>query len=132
MNHRAIWAIYRFEMVRFTGTIVQSLFAPVVSTALCFIVFGSAIGSNMADIDGIGYGSYLVPGLVMLSVLTESVTNSSFAIYMPKFQGTIYEILSAPVSGFEIVLGYVGAAVSKSALLGAIILLTARCFTSFR
>jgi ABC-2 type transport system permease protein len=131
MNTRAIWAIYKFEIIRFSGTIVQSLFAPVVSTSLYFIVFGSAIGSKMSDIDGISYGSYLVPGLVMLSVLTESVTNASFAIYMPKFQGTIYEVLSAPVSGFEIVAGYVGAAVSKSMLLGAIILLTARFFVNY-
>ncbi len=131
INHRAIAAIYKFEMIRFMGTIVQSLFAPVVSTSLYFIVFGSAIGSKISDVDGIGYASYLVPGLVMLSILTESVTNASFGIYMPKFTGTIYEILSAPVSAFEIVVGYVGAAVSKSALLGAIILATARFFVPY-
>lgn len=131
MNYRAIAAIYKFEMVRFMGTIVQSLFAPVISTSLYFIVFGSAIGSKISDVDGVGYAAYLVPGLVMLSVLTESVTNASFGIYMPKFTGTIYEILSAPVSTLEIVLGYVGAAVSKSALLGTIILITARCFVSY-
>jgi ABC-2 type transport system permease protein len=110
---------------------VQSLFAPVISTALYFIVFGSAIGSKMSDIGGVSYASYLVPGLVMLSVLTESLTNASFAIYMPKFQGTIYEILSAPISGLEIVMGYVGASVSKSVFLGGVILLTARFFVSY-
>jgi ABC-2 type transport system permease protein len=103
----------------------------VISTALYFIVFGSAIGSKMSDIGGVSYASYLVPGLVMLSVLTESLTNASFAIYMPKFQGTIYEILSAPISGLEIVMGYVGASVSKSVFLGGVILLTARFFVSY-
>ena len=131
MNYRAILAIYKFEMVRFMDTIVQSLFAPVVSTSLYFIVFGSAMGSKISEVDGIGYAAYLVPGLVMLSVLTESVTNASFGIYMPKFTGTIYEILSAPDSALEIVLGYVGAAVTKSMLLGAIILLTARFFVHY-
>ncbi len=131
MNHRAVWAIYTFEMGRFKDTIVQSLFAPVMSTSLYFIVFGSAIGSKMADIDGVGYGAYLVPGLTMLSVLQESVSNASFGIYMPRFTGTIYEILSAPVSAFEIILGYVGAAASKSTILGAVILLTARFFVSY-
>ena len=131
MNYRAIWSIYRFEMARFSDTIVQSLFAPVLSTSLYFIVFGSAIGSKMTDIDGVGYGAYLVPGLTMLSVLTESVSNASFGIYLPKFTGTIYEILSAPVSAFEIVAGYVGAAATKSTLLGSIILVTARFFVPY-
>src|ERR1700722_20324865 len=131
MNYRGVLAIYKFEMARFLDTIIQSLFAPVLSTSLYFIVFGSAIGTKMTDIDGVGYGAYLVPGLTMLSVLTESITNASFGIYMPKFQGTIYEILSAPISAFEIVLGYVGASVSKSMLLGAIIFATARCFVPY-
>src|ERR1700729_3729202 len=131
MNLRGIWAIYKFEMVRFLETVVQSLLAPVMSTSLYFIVFGTAIGSNMADIDGVSYGAYLVPGLTMLSVLTESVSNASFGIYMPKFTGTIYEILSAPISAFEIILGYVGASVTKTVILGAIILITARFFVSY-
>jgi ABC-2 type transport system permease protein len=131
MNFRGIWAIYKFEMVRFFETIVQSLLAPVISTSLYFIVFGSAIGSSIADIEGVSYGAYLVPGLTMLSVLTESISNASFGIYLPKFTGTIYEILSAPMSAFETVTGYVGASASKSVILGTIILLTARCFVTF-
>ena len=131
MNYRAVWAIYKYEMGRFGDTIIQSLFAPVLSTALYFIVFGNAIGSKMNDIDGVTYGAYLVPGLTMLSVLTESVTNASFGIYLPKFTGTIYEILSAPISALEIVLGYVGAAASKAILLGVIILVTARFFVPY-
>ena len=131
MNYRGIWAIYKFEMARFLDTIIQSLFAPVLSTSLYFIVFGAAIGTKMTDIDGVGYGAYLVPGLTMLSVLTESITNASFGIYFPKFTGTIYEILSAPISAFEIVMGYVGASVTKSVLLGMIILLTARFFVPY-
>lgn len=131
MNYRAVWSLYQYEMTRFTDTIIQSLFAPVISTSLYFIVFGSAIGSRMTDVDGVGYGAFLVPGLTMLSVLTESISNASFGIYLPKFQGTIYEILSAPISAFEIVLGYVGASVTKSMLLGAIILGTARFFVSY-
>jgi len=131
MNWRAVWSIYSFEMARFGDTIIQSLFAPVISTSLYFIVFGSAIGSKMTDVDGVGYGAFLVPGLTMLSILTESITNASFGIYMPRFMGTIYEILSAPISSFEIVMGYVGASVSKSMMLGAIILLTARFFVPY-
>jgi ABC-2 type transport system permease protein len=131
MNYRAVWSLYKFEMARFSDTIIQSLFAPVISTSLYFVVFGSAIGSKMTDVDGVGYGAFLVPGLTMLSVLTESITNASFGIYMPKFQGTIYEILSAPISAFEIVLGYVGASVTKSMLLGAVILGTARIFVPY-
>src|SRR3984957_20093404 len=132
MNYRGVLAIYKFEMARFLDTIIQSLFAPVLSTSLYFVVFGSAIGTKMTDIDGVGYGAYLVPGLTMLSVLTESISNASFGIYFPKFTGTIYEILSAPISAFEIVLGYVGASVSKSMLLGLIILATSGLFVPIR
>jgi ABC-2 type transport system permease protein len=125
MNWRAVRAIYLFEMHRTWRTLMQSILAPVVSTSLYFVVFGSAIGSHMAKVNGVGYGSFIVPGLIMMSVLTQSVSNASFGIYFPKFVGTIYEILSAPISYFEIVLGYVGAAASKSILLGLIILATA-------
>jgi ABC-2 type transport system permease protein len=131
MNVYAIKAIYQFEMERFLRTLLQSIAAPVISTSLYFIVFGSAIGSRMAEIDGISYAAFIVPGLVMLSILTESISNASFGIYMPKYSGTIYEVLSAPVSPFEIVSGYVGAAASKSIILGLIILGTARLFVSF-
>lgn len=131
MNFYAIKSIYLFEMHRFWRTLFQSIASPVMSTSLYFIVFGSAIGSRMADISGVSYAAFLVPGLIMLSVLTQSLSNASFAIYMPKFSGTIYEILSAPISAFEIVTGYVGAAASKSILLGLIILITARLFVSF-
>jgi len=131
MNLHAIKAIYLFEMARTWRTLMQSITSPVLSTSLYFIVFGSAIGSRMAEIDGVSYGAYIVPGLIMLTVLTESTSNSSFGIYMPKFSGTIYEILSAPISALEIVLGYVGAAASKSIVLGLIILLTARLFVDF-
>lgn len=131
MNIHAIKAIYLFEMARTWRTLMQSIASPVLSTSLYFIVFGSAIGSRMAEIDGISYGAYIVPGLIMLTVLTESTSNSSFGIYMPKFSGTIYEILSAPISALEIVLGYVGAAASKSIVLGLIILATARLFVDF-
>lgn len=130
-NGHAVRAIYRFEMARMWRTIAQSIASPVISTSLYFIVFGSAIGSRMASIDGVSYGAYIVPGLVMLSVLTESISNASFGIYMPKWAGTIYEVLSAPVSAIEIVLGYVGAAASKSVILGAIILITARVFVDY-
>ncbi|MGN6390093.1 MAG: ABC transporter permease [Burkholderiaceae bacterium] len=130
-NSHAVRAIYRFEMARMWRTIAQSIASPVISTSLYFIVFGSAIGSRMASIDGVSYGAYIVPGLVMLSVLTESISNASFGIYMPKWAGTIYEVLSAPVSALEIVLGYVGAAASKSVILGAIILATARVFVDY-
>ena len=131
MNIRAIRAIYGFEMGRLMDTIIQSLLAPVISTSLYFIVFGSAIGSKMTDIDGVGYGAFLVPGLTMMTILNESISNASFGIYMPKFVGTIYEILSAPISAFEIVMGYVGAAATKSVFVGGVILVTARCFVPF-
>jgi ABC-2 type transport system permease protein len=131
LNVYAVRAIYRFEMARTFRTIVQSIAAPVISTSLYFIVFGAAIGGRMAKIDGITYGAFIVPGLIMLSILTESISNGSFGIYMPKWSGTIYEMLSAPVSAFEIVLGYVGAAASKSVMLGVIILTTARLFVPF-
>lgn len=131
MNLHAVHAIYRFEMARTFRTVLQSIASPVISTSLYFIVFGSAIGSRMAEIEGISYGAFIVPGLIMLSLLTESISNASFGIYMPKWTGTIYEVLSAPVSYVEVVIGYVGAAASKSILLGAIILATARCFIPF-
>jgi ABC-2 type transport system permease protein len=131
MNVYAIKAIYRFEMARFFRTLFQSIFSPVISTSLYFIVFGSAIGSRMQQIDGIRYGSFIVPGLIMLNLLSESISNASFGIYMPKWSGTIYEVLSAPVSVFEVVTGYVGAAVTKSVLIGLIILATARMFVPF-
>jgi ABC-2 type transport system permease protein len=128
MNLHAIRAIFMFEMSRTWRTLLQSIAAPVISTSLYFVVFGSAIGSRMAAIDGISYGAFIVPGLIMLSILTQSISNASFGIYMPKFAGTIYELLSAPVSPLEIVLGYVGAAACKSILLGLLILATARLF----
>ena len=131
MNHRAVRAIYQFEMNRTWRTLLQSVVSPVISTSLYFVVFGAAIGSRMADVDGIGYGAFIIPGLVMLSLLTQSISNASFGIYFPKFVGTIYELLSAPVSALEIVLGYVGAAASKSVILGLIILATARLFVPF-
>jgi len=114
MNFYAIGAIYRFEMARFWRTMMQSIASPVLSTSLYFIVFGTAIGSRMMEIDGVSYGAFIVPGLIMLSVLTESISNASFGIYMPKYAGTIYEILSAPISALETVIGYVGAAATKS------------------
>lgn len=131
LNVRAIAAIYRFEMARFFRTLFQSIASPVLSTSLYFIVFGSAIGSRMAEIDGVQYGAFIVPGLIMLSVLTESISNGSFGIYFPKYSGTIYEILSAPISAVEIVAGYVGASATKSLILGLTILLTARLFVDF-
>lgn len=131
MNVHAIKAIYLFEMARTWRTLMQSIASPVLSTSLYFIVFGSAIGSRMANIDGVSYGAFIVPGLIMLSILTESISNASFGIYMPKFTGTIYELLSAPVSAIETVIGYVGAAASKSIIIGTIILLTARVFVDF-
>lgn len=131
MNLYAIRAIYYFEMARTFRTLMQSIASPVLSTSLYFLVFGSAIGSKMVEIDGVSYGAFIVPGMMMLSILTESVSNASFGIYMPKFVGTIYEILSAPISPFEIVAGYVGAAATKSVMLGAIILTTARIFVPF-
>lgn len=131
MNLHAVKAIYLFEMHRWVRTIVQSVAAPVITTSLYFIVFGAAIGSRMPSIDGVSYGAFIVPGLLMLSILTESISNGSFGIYMPKFAGTIYEVLSAPVSAVEVVLGYVGAAATKSVILGLIILATARIFVPF-
>ena len=128
MNWRAAAAIYTFEMSRTGRTLLQSIVSPVISTSLYFVVFGAAIGSRITEIEGISYGSFIVPGLIMLMLLTQSTSNASFGIYFPKFVGTIYEILSAPISPFEIVLGYVGAAASKSIILGLIILATAFCF----
>jgi len=128
MNLRGVWAIYRFEMARTGRTLLQSILAPVISTSLYFVVFGAAIGSRITAVDGVSYGSFIVPGLIMLMLLTQSVSNASFAIYFPRFTGTIYEILSAPVSGFEVVTGYVGAAATKSLIIGLIILGTAALF----
>ncbi len=131
MNFHSIRAIYLFEMARTGRTLMQSIASPVLSTALYFVVFGSAIGSRMVQIDGVSYGAFIVPGLIMLSLMTQSVSNASFGIYMPRFTGTIYEILSAPISALEIVIGYVGAAASKSVILGVLILITARIFVPF-
>ncbi|MEJ0085486.1 MAG: ABC transporter permease [Pseudomonadota bacterium] len=131
MNLHAVRAIYKFELSRTWRTLFQSIATPVISTSLYFVVFGSAIGSRMMSIDGVSYGAYIVPGLIMLTVLMESVSNASFGIYMPKFAGTIYELLSAPVSIAETLLGYVGAAATKSVILGTIILITARLFVPF-
>jgi ABC-2 type transport system permease protein len=131
MNLYAIRAIYGFELSRWFRTLTQSVLAPVISTSLYFVVFGSAIGSRMTAIEGVSYGAFIVPGLMMLSVLTESLSNAAFGIYMPKWAGTIYELLSAPVAWFEAVIGYVGAAATKSVLLGVIILVTARLFVPF-
>lgn len=128
MNIYAVKAIYRYEMARMFRTVVQSIVAPVLSTSLYFVIFGAAIGSRITEIDGISYGSFIVPGLIMLSIMTESISNSSFAIYFPKFTGTIFELLSAPVSYGEIILGYVGAAATKSVIIGSIILATASFF----
>jgi ABC-2 type transport system permease protein len=132
MNYRAISAIYTFEMARTGRTLLQSIVSPVLSTSLYFVVFGAAIGSRIQEIEGVGYGSFIVPGLVMMMLLTQSVSNASFGIYFPRFTGTIYEILSAPVSYVEIVLGYVGAAATKSVILGVIILATAGFFVPLR
>jgi ABC-2 type transport system permease protein len=131
MNLHAIRAIYTFEMARTWRTLMQSIASPVISTSLYFVVFGSAIGSHMISIEGVSYGAFIIPGLIMLTVLTESISNAAFGIYFPKFTGTIYEVLSAPVSPIEIVVGYVGAAASKSVILGTIILITARFFIDF-
>jgi ABC-2 type transport system permease protein len=132
MNLRAIHAIYTFEMARTGRTLLQSIVSPVISTSLYFVVFGAAIGSRITEIEGVSYGAFIVPGLIMLTLLTQSVMNASFGIYFPRFTGTIYELLSAPVSSFEIVLGYVGAAATKSIILGLIILLTAGLFVPLR
>ena len=127
-NRHSVWAIYKFEMARALRTLFQSVVAPVITTALYFVVFGSAIGTRMAQVDGVAYGAFIVPGLVMLSLFTQSISNASFGIYFPKFTGTIYELLSAPVSYLEIVIAYVGAAATKSIALGLIILATAAMF----
>jgi ABC-2 type transport system permease protein len=131
MNTYGVRAIYFFELARWFRTLVQSLLSPVISTSLYFVVFGAAIGSRMAEIEGVSYGAFIVPGLIMLSVLTESISNASFGIYMPRYSGTIYEVLSAPISAMEIVIGYVGAAATKSIMLGLVILATARLFVPF-
>ena len=132
MNTHGVWAIYRFEMARALRTLWQSLVTPVLTTSLYFIVFGGAIGSRMQEVGGVGYGSFIVPGLIMLSLLTQSISNASIGIYFPKFTGTIYELLSAPVSAMEMVLGYVGAAATKSVVLGLIILATSAFFVPLR
>ncbi len=131
MNFYGIAAIYKFEMARTGRTLMQSIASPVLSTSLYFIVFGTAIGARMGDIDGISYGAFIIPGLLMLSLLSESISNASFGIFFPKFSGTIYEVLSAPVSPFEVVAGYVGAAASKSIILGLLILATSRLFVDY-
>ena len=131
MNPHAIRAIYRFEMARAWRTLTQSIISPVISTSLYFVVFGAAIGTRIPEVNGVSYGSFIVPGLIMLSLLTQSISNASFGIYFPRFTGTIYEVLSAPVSYLEIVVSYVGAAATKSIILGAIILVTARLFVPF-
>ena len=132
MNLHAVRAIYGFEMARWWRTLLQSVVSPVISTSLYFVVFGAAIGSRISAVDGVPYGAFIVPGLVMLSLLTQSISNAAFGIYFPRFAGTIYEILSAPVSPFEIVLGYVGAAATKSVILGLIILATSALFVPLR
>lgn len=132
MNFYSVRAIYLFEMARTWRTLLQSVATPVISTSLYFVVFGSAIGSRMVDIDGVSYGAFIIPGLIMLTLLMQSISNASFGIYMPKFSGTIYEVLSAPISYVEIVVGYVGAAATKSVILGLIILVTATFFVDYR
>lgn len=132
MNFYAIRAIYRTEMARMMRTVVQSIVAPVLSTSLYFVIFGAAIGSRITEIDGVSYGAFIVPGLIMLSIFTESLNNASFGIYLPRFTGTIYEVLSAPVSPLEMVLGYVGAATTKSMILGFVILATATLFVPLK
>jgi ABC-2 type transport system permease protein len=131
-NHRGVLAIYRFEMARFLRTLVQSVVTPVITTSLYFVVFGAAIGSRMSEVGGVPYGAFIVPGLMMLSIFTESISNASFGIYFPKFTGTIYELLSAPISFLEMVIGFVGAAATKSILIGMVILFTAFCFVPVR
>jgi ABC-2 type transport system permease protein len=131
-NKHGVWAIYKFEMARALRTIWQSIVTPVISTSLYFVVFGTAIGSRMAEVDGVPYGAFIVPGLIMLSLFTQSIFNASFGIYFPRFTGTIYEVLSAPISPLEIVIGYVGAAATKSIALGIIILATASLFVPLR
>ena len=132
MNIHAITAIYRFEMARTFRTLMQSIASPILTTSLYFIVFGAAIGSRMGEIDGVNYGAFIIPGLIMLSLLGESISNASFGIYMPKWSGTIYELLSSPVAWWEAVIGYVGAAASKSVIIGVLILITARFFVDYQ
>jgi len=131
MNIYAIRAIYQFELARTWRTLMQSIASPVISTSLYFVVFGSAIGSRMVEVGGVSYGAFIIPGLIMMALMTESISNASFGIFMPKYAGTIYEILSAPISHMEIVIGYVGAAATKSVILGILILATARLFVAF-
>jgi len=131
-NRHGVLAIYRFELARFRRTVWQSLVTPVITTSLYFVVFGAAIGSRVSEVGGVPYGSFIVPGLIMLSLFTESLNNASFGIYLPRFTGTIYEVLSAPVSALEIVLAYVGAAATKSVILGLVILATAMLFVPIR
>ena len=131
MNFYAIRAIYLFELARTWRTLLQSIATPVISTSLYFVVFGSAIGSSMTQVQGVSYGAFIVPGLIMLALLTESISNASFGIYMPKYSGSIYELLSAPVSYLEILIGYVGAAATKSVIIGVVILATARLFVDY-
>lgn len=132
MNWTGIWAIYKFEMERFFRTLMQSFLSPVLSTSLYFVVFGAAIGSRIQEVEGVSYGAFIVPGLVMLSVITQAISNASFGIYFPKFTGTIYELLSAPVNFLEIVLGYVGAAATKALFIGVVILVTATLFVDLK
>lgn len=132
MNFYAIWTMYQYEMARFFRTLSQSLFSPVLSTSLYFVVFGTAIGSRMENVEGVAYGAFIVPGLIMLSVMTQAVSNASFGIYFPKFIGTIYEHLSAPVNFLEVVIGYVGAAATKSLIIGMIIFVTAHFFVDIQ
>jgi len=127
-NRTGVWALYRFEMARFVRTVLQSIVTPVITTSLYFVVFGSAIGSRMSQVGGVSYGAFIVPGLIMLSILTSSISNASFGIYFPKFTGTIYELLSSPISFVEMMIGYVGAAATKSVILGLIILATSAAF----
>jgi ABC-2 type transport system permease protein len=131
-NRYGVWSIYKFEMARALRTVLQSVVTPVITTSLYFVVFGAAIGSRISEVNGVAYGAFIVPGLVMLSLLTQSIFNASFGIYFPKFTGTIYELLSAPISSVEIVIAYVGAAATKSILLGLIILITASAFVPIR
>ncbi len=131
MNFQSVWAIYHFEMSRTFRTLMESIASPVLSTSLYFVVFGAAIGSRMGEIEGVSYGAFIIPGLIMLSILNESIGNAAFGIYLPRFAGTIYELLSAPISPVEIVIGYVGAATTKSIMLGTLILLTSRLFVDY-
>lgn len=132
MNWRGIWAIYQFEMMRFFRTLLQSFISPVISTSLYFVVFGTAIGARIDQIEGVSYGAFIVPGLVMLSVITQAISNASFGIYFPKFIGTVYELLSAPLNFLEIVIGYVGAAATKALFIGTVILITSALFVDLQ